>query len=147
MREPTPHRRSLLSVVALLCMPSFPVTASPTVAKPTHPQRAWFLEAERMRKMAESWGDQSYGAVLVASNRVIGYGPSRVVKDNDADAHAERVAIREALQSESRSLVAGAVLYSTSRPCRLCEHAAAQAGVIRMYFGAELQDAGRPIAR
>jgi tRNA(adenine34) deaminase len=38
----------------------------------------------------------------------------------------------------------GAVLYSTSRPCSLCEAAAAQAGVKRMYFGPSLTDAGAP---
>lgn len=97
-----------------------------------------------MRDLAQSWGDQRYGAVLVLGDRVIGFGPSRVVKDGDPDAHAERVAIREALRTMGSGDLVGAVLYSTSRPCALCERAAANAKVSRMYFGRALADAGEP---
>jgi tRNA(adenine34) deaminase len=103
--------------------------------------------AVEMRTMAESWGDQSYGAVLVKDGKAIGLGPSRVVKDRDPDAHAERVAIREAQRALGTHALASAVLYSTSRPCALCEAAAARAGVSRMVFGAQLIDAGAPLAR
>jgi len=98
-----------------------------------------------MRELAESWGDQSYGAVVVLDGAVVGLGPSRVVKDRDPDAHAERVALRAAAQGH-RSL-AGAVLYSTSRPCAACEEAAAAAGIARMYFGEALHDGGVPRPR
>jgi tRNA(adenine34) deaminase len=97
-----------------------------------------------MKQLAESWGDQSYGAVLVLDGTLVGEGPSRVVKDRDPDAHAERVAIRDAQQRLGRSDLAGSILYSTSRPCGLCEEAAARAGVSRMIHGAELVDAGQP---
>lgn len=97
-----------------------------------------------MKRLAESWGDQSYGAVLVLDGAVIGEGPSRVVKSNDVTAHAEREAIRDARRRLGRQEFPGAVLYSTSRPCSLCEAAAAEAKVSRMYFGAMLSDAGTP---
>ena len=100
-----------------------------------------------MQELAESWGDQSYGAVVVAEGQVLGYGPSRVVKDNDPNAHAERIAIREAQLSHSSGKLSSAVLYSTSRPCYACEQAAARAGILRMYFGEALQDAGAPRVR
>ena len=45
------------------------------------------------RRLALSWGDQPYGAVLVQGGRIIGNGPSRVVKNRNPDAHAEREAI------------------------------------------------------
>jgi tRNA(Arg) A34 adenosine deaminase TadA len=106
----------------------------------------WIRAAEEMRRQALSWGDQAYGAVLVKDNRIIGYGPSRVVKNNDPGAHAEREAIKHAIAEVGKEAVKGSALYSTSRPCRLCEAAAAQAGVVRMYFGAEVQDAGKPRA-
>ena len=112
-----------------------------------HPDRQWFLEAKRMQELAVSWGDQSYGAVVVAEGRVIGLGPSRVIKDRDPTAHAERVAIRTAQAALGKKRLAGAVLYSTSRPCQACEQAAAAAGVLRMYFSESLQDAGVPQAR
>jgi tRNA(Arg) A34 adenosine deaminase TadA len=97
-----------------------------------------------MKRLAESWGDQSYGAVLVLDGQLVGEGPSRVMKNADATAHAEREAIRDAQRRLFRSKIEGSVLYSTSRPCSVCEAAAAEAGIRRMYFGERLQDAGVP---
>ncbi len=113
----------------------------------SNPDPRWHEQAVRMRMLAESWGDQPYGAVLVLHGTLIGEGPSRVVKDADPDAHAERVAIRDAQRKLGRQGLAGSLLYSTSRPCSLCEAAAAKAGVARMYFGPALTDAGRPHSR
>lgn len=97
-----------------------------------------------MKRLAEAWGDQPYGAVLVLDGAIIGEGPSRVVKNNDVNAHAEREALRDARGRLGRQKFPGAVLYSTSRPCSLCEAAAAEAEVSRVYFGALLTDAGIP---
>ena len=104
----------------------------------------WYQAAVRMQRLAQSWGDQPYGAVLVLDGAIVGEGPSRVVKNKDLDAHAEREAIRDARRKLGRDQLTGAVLYSTSRPCSLCEAAAAEAGVSRMYFGASLVDGGTP---
>jgi len=108
------------------------------------PDSKWFDAAASQKQLAESWGDQSYGAVLVLDGVLVGEGPSRVVKNRDADAHAEREAIKDAQRRVGRDKLAGSVLYSTSRPCPLCEAAAARAGVSRMYFGPSLMDAGPP---
>ena len=97
-----------------------------------------------MRQQAESWGDQAYGAVLVQGGLLIGLGPSRVIQNNNPDAHAEREAIADALARVGAARVRGAVMYSTSRPCSVCERAAAKAGIQRMYVGAGLTDAGAP---
>ena len=99
-----------------------------------------------MKHLAESWGDQPYGAVVVLDDQLVGEGPSRVLKNQDRAAHAEREAIRDAQRSLGRASLSAAVLYSTSRPCNLCEAAAARAGVRRMYFGPTLADAGTPRA-
>lgn len=101
--------------------------------------------AVAMKRLAESWGDQPYGAVLVVTATIIGEGPSRVVKLRDPTAHAEREAIRDAQRRSGRQLLPGSVLYSTSRPCRQCEKAAAEANVARMIFGENLSDAGQPM--
>ena len=113
-------------------------------ASAIEPEIRWYEAAARMKRLAESWGDQAYGAVLVLDGAIIGDGPSRVVRNNDPTAHAEREAIREARRRLGAQRLAGAVLYSTSRPCSLCEAAAAEAGVSRMYFGPSLTDAGTP---
>lgn len=111
---------------------------------PSKPERRWIEAAESMKRLAESWGDQAYGAVLVADGAIIGEGPSRVVKRGDPTAHAEREAIRDAQRLLGRTSLAGSVLYSTSRPCRQCETVAAEAQVARMIYGERLNDAGQP---
>ena len=112
--------------------------------KKTEPDRRWFEAASDMKRLAESWGDQPYGAVLVLNGALVGEGPSRVVKNRNLDAHAEREAIRDAQRKLGVERLDGAILYSTSRPCRVCEAAAARAGLSRMYFGPSLSDAGAP---
>ena len=111
---------------------------------PGKPEQRWFEAAASTKRLAESRGDQPYGAVLVADGAIIGEGPSRVVKRGDPTAHAEREAIRDAQRRLGRMNLGGGVLYSTSRPCRECEIAAAEAQVARMIYGPELKDAGQP---
>ncbi|HSW26011.1 MAG TPA: nucleoside deaminase, partial [Burkholderiaceae bacterium] len=108
------------------------------------PERRWYEAAASMKRLAESLGDQPYGAVLVANGAIIGQASSRVVTRGDATAHAEREAIADAQRALGRKSLAGSVLYSTSRPCRQCEMAAAEARVARMIFGEALDDAGPP---
>ena len=100
--------------------------------------------AFRMKDEAVRAGDQPYGAVVVVDGRIIGFGPSRVVLKNDFTAHAEREAIREAQARLGHRDLAGAVLYSTSRPCASCEAAAVEASIARMFHGREATDAGQP---
>ncbi len=103
--------------------------------------------ARRMRDDAIAGGDQPFGAVLVKDGAIVGYGPSRVIAERDDAAHAERVALRDAQQRLGSMDLSGTVLYSTSRPCLVCEQAAAAAGVARMLFGDEAIDAGAPRQR
>jgi tRNA(Arg) A34 adenosine deaminase TadA len=138
---PCSKRRQLCVAVAAA------ITSAVARAEPVprvHPDRRWYDAAESMRRLAMSWGDQPYGAVLVTAGGLVAEGPSRVVRNGDPNAHAEREAIREAQRRLGTKELEGSVLYSTSRPCRLCEQAAAQAKVSRMFFGPELVDAGAP---
>jgi tRNA(adenine34) deaminase len=140
------RRRTLLACLAcspfLLRAPSaWPGNAS------ADPDLRWYEAALSMLRQAESWGDQPYGAVLVLQGTLVGEGPSRVVKNRNIDAHAEREAISDAQRRLGRKDLSGAVLYSTARPCRLCEAAAVEARVSRMYYGPTLIDAGAPRLR
>jgi tRNA(adenine34) deaminase len=141
------RRRTLIcraaSVLALLAGSRLAHSQRLSEAVPT-PARTWFEAAVRMKRLAESWGDQPYGAVLVLNDQLVGEGPSRVVKLGDSTAHAEREAIRDARRRLKRTNLSGSILYSTSRPCPACEAAAAVAGVSRMYFGEDLHDAATP---
>jgi tRNA(Arg) A34 adenosine deaminase TadA len=109
-------------------------------------QQRFITEAFRQRDIAVKAGDQAYGAIVVRVGEIIGYGPSRVVQDRNDDAHAERVAIADAQRQSGATSLAGAILYSSSRPCRICERAAAAAGIERMIHGLSATDAGAPRA-
>lgn len=112
-------------------------SASPTL------ERA-MQRARELRDAARRAGDQPYGAVVLRGGDIVGEAPSRVVTANNPAAHAEREAIRDAQRRLERDDLSGCVLVSTSRPCRLCEAAAAQARVARMVHGDQLTDAGPP---
>lgn len=108
-------------------------------------QHAPFVAAaQKMRAEAVAKGDQEYGAVIVRKNVIVGYGPSRVITDNNLDAHAERVALWDAKRRLGAAGVAGCVIYSTSRPCTTCEAELAAAHIARMYVGPEPRDIGKP---
>jgi len=111
------------------------------------PHAFFVAEAERMKRQAVDAGDQPYGAVVVRNGAIVGYGASRVIAERNPDAHAERVALRDAQARLGTADLAGAVLYSTSRPCPTCEAAAAAANLGRMLVGPDAADAGRPRRR
>ena len=143
IERPLNSRRALLASGVALAASNLRPSAQ-AQSSGHDPELRWYEAAAEMRRLAESWGDQPYGAVLVLGGALVGEGPSRVIKNQNPDAHAEREAIRDAQQRLGREKLHRAVLYSTSRPCSLCEAAAAKAGVARMYFGPKLTDAGVP---
>jgi tRNA(Arg) A34 adenosine deaminase TadA len=108
-------------------------------------RHAFFIaEAARMKELAIASGDQAYGAVVVLDGEIVGYGPSRVIVDNNIDAHAERVALWDAQRRLGRDELSGAVIYSTSHPCSICRAALAAGKIERMYYGPAGKDGGRP---
>jgi tRNA(Arg) A34 adenosine deaminase TadA len=115
-------------------------------AAPAQQHRAFIDAAFQMRDDAVKAGDQAYGAVVVKDGRIVGFGPSRVVRKRDWTAHAEREAVRDAQARLGRRDLSGCLLYSSSRPCPACEAAAHEARIARMYFGADATDAGPPRA-
>jgi tRNA(Arg) A34 adenosine deaminase TadA len=115
------------------------------IAQPATPgPAAWTARALAMRRLAEQQGDQPYGAIVVQAGRVVGEAPSRVVTGRDPTAHAEVEAIRDACRRLGSVSLAGAELYASSRPCRMCETAAYWAGIARMVHGADSAGAGAP---
>ena len=104
----------------------------------------FITQALRMKKQALSAGDQPYGAIVVKDNRVVGFGPSRVINNQDPTAHAEMEAIRDAARKLGTRDLSGCILYSTSRPCRMCETAAYWANISTMYFGDIPSRGGKP---
>ena len=135
-----PSRRTLLATFAGMVA----VLSAKAARAASKGKQAFIDKAFEMKRGAESTGDQSYGAVVVRGDEIVGHGPSRVVVKKDFTAHAEREALRDAQAKLGKSDLSGCVMYSTSRPCAACEAAAAEANIERMFFGAAATDAGRP---
>ncbi len=132
------RRRSLLS--GLLAS-----VAVPALAETTREDRARFMaRALEMRDEAARRGDQAFGAVVVKDGRIVGEGVSAVITRPDPTAHGEIEAIRDAARRLNSRDLSGAELYSSFRPCPMCEAAAAWAGITRVWYGSELTDGGAP---
>ena len=100
--------------------------------------------AEGLRREAVEAGDQAFGAIVVKDGQVIGRGPSRVIQDNDPTAHAEMTAIRDASRTLASKDLRGCTMYSTSRPCAMCEAAAYWASLDDLVYGPDLSHVGKP---
>ena len=135
--------RRRFAVAALGGVAAFLPAVRPAAARDATTQ-LFVAEAARMKREAVASGDQPFGAVVVMGDTIVGYGPSRVVNERNPDAHAERVALWDAQRRLGRRDLSGAVIYSTSRPCAICEQALADGSIERMYFGPEATDAGKP---
>jgi tRNA(Arg) A34 adenosine deaminase TadA len=120
-------------------------------AQPSHASNsgdattAYLAEAFRMKERAVANGDQPYGAVVVVNNKIVGFGPSRVIIDRDPDAHAERIALWDAQRRLGTENLNGGIIYSTSLPCAACQSALAQAHIARMVFGPAATNGGKPL--
>ncbi|NKB48978.1 MAG: nucleoside deaminase [Alphaproteobacteria bacterium] len=120
-------------------------TAQSTIEQPARDAPEAYIErAFELRRQAVDSGDQAYGATVVKDGRIIGQSQSLVVINDDATAHAEMSAIRDAARRVGRAGLRGATLYSSSRPCPMCEAAAFWAGLDGFHFGRGIEAGGAP---
>ena len=99
-------------------------------------------EALRLADDAASAGEVPVGAVVVRGDEVIGAGANRTVRDQDASAHAEMLAVRAACAALGSWRLSGCTLYVTLEPCAMCAGALVLARVDRVVFGAWDDKAG-----
>lgn len=119
--------------------------ASVTDAATTPADRQRFMaRAIEMRRLAVERGDQAFGAVVVKDGKIVGEGASAVNTGPDPTAHGEVQAIRDAARRLGTPQLTGCELYTTFRPCPMCETAAYWAGIGRIYHGEAIADAGAP---
>lgn len=145
------YRRLILRLLSLplasavMAVSSAAVTAAASQSAPRSADGVRFMQlALDLKRLAVERGDQAYGAVIVKAGRVVGRGPSRVVVDGDPTAHAEMEAIRDAARGLDTRDLGGCVMYSTSRPCPMCEAAAYWAGLDRLFYGSDVIAGGPP---
>lgn len=89
-----------------------------------------------MAHEAAAAGEVPVGAVVVHGDAVVGTGANRTLRDSDATAHAEMLAIRAASSALGRWRLDGCTLYVTLEPCAMCAGAIVLARVDRVVFGA-----------
>jgi len=76
------------------------------------------------------------GALLVRNGSIVAAANNRTVRDQDATAHAEILALREAAAAVGSWRVLDSVLYVTLEPCAMCAGAIVLARIGRVVFGA-----------
>ena len=92
---------------------------------------------------AAAGGEVPVGAVM--SNRdghVLATAENRMIRDANALAHAELLAIQTALEVTGESRLTGCDLWVTLEPCAMCAGAIAHARLRRLYFAAFDQKGG-----
>jgi guanine deaminase len=84
-----------------------------------------------------------FGAVIVKDGKIVGEGVNTVTAANDATAHAEMNAIRDACRNLSVFDLSGCELYTSCEPCPMCWTASYWARIGTIYFGNRAEDAAR----
>jgi tRNA(adenine34) deaminase len=103
---------------------------------------AWMREALAAAAESAAAGEVPVGAVVVRDGRVIARAANRTVRDQDASAHAEMLALREASRALGRWRLDDCTLLVTLEPCAMCAGAIVLARVARVVFGAWDEKAG-----
>ena len=98
------------------------------------------MAAELAEKNIDEGGGP-FGAVIVRDGEIVATGVNRVTASNDPTAHAEVNAIRNACSKEQTFNLSGCVIYSSCEPCPMCLSALYWAGVSKIYYGCNQDDA------
>lgn len=96
----------------------------------------WMKHALLLADKAEAQGEVPVGAVVVYQGEVVGEGWNQTITLNDATAHAEILALREAGKKIGNYRLLDTTLYVTLEPCSMCAGAMVHARVKRLVYGA-----------
>ena len=96
----------------------------------------WMAVALEEARLAAEAGEVPVGAVVVRDDGIIARAGNRTIRDGDATAHAETLAIRGASAAVGGWRLDGCTLYVTLEPCAMCAGAIVLARVDRVVFGA-----------
>lgn len=98
----------------------------------------WMEKALQLAKQAGQVGDIPVGAVIVDEhNRLIATANNCKERNQDATAHAEILAIRQACQLKQNWRLDDCTLYVTLEPCPMCAGAIIQARLSTLVYGVD----------
>ncbi|SFE41500.1 tRNA(adenine34) deaminase [Thermoanaerobacter thermohydrosulfuricus] len=102
-----------------------------------------FMEAAILEaKKSYQLGEVPVGAVIVKDGQIIGKGFNQKESSNDATAHAEILAIKEACKTLDSWRLDDCSMYVTLEPCPMCAGAILESRIKRVYIGAESERTG-----
>jgi tRNA(Arg) A34 adenosine deaminase TadA len=117
----------------------------PPIVQPAEKTKAAFLaRAWALREQAIREGDQPYGAVVVRNGLVVGEGRNYVVLQNDPTAHSELLAVRDAARRLGTRDLSDCDVYSTARPCAMCQGALYWGRIRRVFTESTLEEGVAP---
>jgi tRNA(adenine34) deaminase len=107
------------------------------------PRDEYFMRlALREAERALDHDDVPVGCVVAREQEIVGAAPNERELRQDATAHAEILALREASQATGSWRLSDAVVYITLEPCAMCAGALVLARVARVVYGAVDPKAG-----
>lgn len=96
----------------------------------------WMEHALKLAERSRLEGEVPVGAVIVKDDELVAEGWNQPIKDHDATAHAEIMAIRKAGRILSNYRLPGTTLYVTLEPCTMCAGAIIHARIANVVYGA-----------
>ena len=103
---------------------------------PTSEDARWLARCLELARQAAAADEVPVGAVVVVDGVVVGEGRNRVEELRSPLAHAEMLALQQALVHVGNKRLANATLYCSLEPCFLCAGAILHTRVDRVVFGA-----------
>ena len=82
-----------------------------------------------------------FGSVLVKDGQIIASDHNRVINKHDATCHAEINVIRKASKKLKSFNLSDCEIYTTGKPCKMCEGAINWAKIKKVYYGNSYKDA------
>ena len=86
--------------------------------------------------------DVPVGCVVVYNNEIIGRGYNQVEKRNNSTAHAEMLAIKQAINKYGHKHLLDCDIYVSLEPCSMCAGAIVLARIKNVIYGASVSKTG-----
>ncbi len=100
-------------------------------------EEIYMREALKEAMMAFEEDEVPVGAVIVRDKKIIARAHNQVERLKDPTAHAEMIAITQAVSTLSGKWLSGASIYVTIEPCSMCAGALVLSRIKNLYFGAD----------
>jgi guanine deaminase len=103
--------------------------------------RTFLKHAVRIAGDGIARGSGPFGAVITKDGKIIAEAANMVVISGDPTAHAEVLAIRKASEILKTHDISGCVIYTSCEPCPMCLGAIYWAGIKKVVYASNRQDA------